>query len=96
MREDWQLLLKRFTRWRRYACGECQHRGWTRLALPHSDHPEEQEQRILRRDVGSRPLEARDLRERRTRRIRLSLAALLAVSLGSLIALLIGLIRWKW
>jgi hypothetical protein len=95
MREEWQQWLKHHTRWRRYACGECQHRGWTRQPLPLSDHPEEQELRSAAPQVPSRPLEARDRRERRASRIRISKAALLAIGLGSLIALLIGLISRK-
>jgi len=29
MRTWWQRLLKKYTPLRRYACGDCYHRGWT-------------------------------------------------------------------
>lgn len=92
MREGWQQFLKRRTRWRRYACGQCLHRGWTRLPLPHSDHPEEQSQRLEELELPGRPLEARDRRERRLHRAKLSKAAFLALFLGSLLAVLISLL----
>jgi len=95
MREGWQVLLKRHTRWRRYACGQCHHRGWTRAALPHSEHPEEQEQRMEQVLQRGRPVEARDHRAQRARRFQVGKAAALAIVLGSLLALLIGLIGRK-
>ncbi|MBL0278442.1 MAG: hypothetical protein IPQ24_20635 [Anaeromyxobacter sp.] len=97
MREGWQQLLKKHTPLRRYACGECQHRGWTYGRLPHSEHPEEQEARRQELPVAEgRRLERRDHRSRRDRRFRVSGAVVLAVVLGSVIAGLIGLLGRKW
>lgn len=91
MREGWHQLVKRHTRLRRYACGQCQHRGWTTAKLPHSEHPEEQEQRLADlRSLPGRPVEARDHRARRQLRHGFGKSVLLAIALGALIALLLG------
>lgn len=95
MREDWQQLIKRYTRWRRYACGQCQHRGWTRAALPRSEHPEEQELRTESFRPAGRPAESRDQRARRGYQLQVARAAVFAMLLGALLAFLIGLIGRK-
>lgn len=91
MRSDWQRLLKRLTPLRRYACGECHHCGWTLGRLPHSEHPEE----VQQRPAASLAATQRRRRSRQLRWPRLATQLLVALVLGAGMALLVGLIGWR-
>jgi len=81
-----QRVLRRVTPLRRYACAACGHRGWRLGGLPRSEHPEEQEGRARNARLPARPLERRDLRAKRARRLKMAATLVFAAALGALAA----------
>jgi len=78
-------LYRRLTGQTRYHCQACHHRGWTDLPL----QPRDGQGRAVQAGPGRRS-ERRDLVARRVARARVILAVLVAVALGTLVALLLS------
>lgn len=75
-------LVREWSEFERYACGDCGHRGWRHGKLPHP------EQGILPPSLGpgGRPVEHRDIRVRRRLRLRTIVMVVLGLFLGYVVA----------
>jgi hypothetical protein len=74
----WGRLLRRFTPFRRYACGSCGYHGWTPARLGSTPPPENPSP-----VATGRPVESRDRRRINARRRRALRGVLFAVALGA-------------
>lgn len=75
-------LVRAWSDWDRYACGDCGHRGWRKGRLPRRERTSPQQER----SAPGRRLERRDARMRQRRLLRLALTVVVGLALGYLVA----------